>query len=222
VSTRDCRLKTPQPWKMALDGATIFKDFRDALYEKFMSCACTPNVEINGVMTSQPEKRFFPTGTAERILDPKILEQLLFGALWYWGQLREGYLDCPLSQIAVDQKLHIFLAILIVSQCDAQTLARTLKSVVNRVLLARRWTELHEELTKLPLNHDGSLQKLCEDHMLTDIFMKKQHEFFAPIIKRKTEIRGPFRRLPYTSEKVIGQGSLGQVYAVVVRLTYGQ
>jgi hypothetical protein len=201
---------------MARDAATSFKELRDALCKEIMSCACTPNVDVVGVITSQLERRFFPTGTAERILDPKTLDRLFALAALHMGMVSEGSWPAHLGQIVDHRKLHVFLAILIISRCDAHAFA----SVVRKLLIPTEWTDSHRELVKLPVVDSGSLQQLWGDDVMTEAFMWKQHEFLAPVIKRKTEIRGRFYRLPYISEKVIGQGSFGKVYEVEVRSTY--
>jgi hypothetical protein len=201
---------------MALQAATSFNELRDALCNKLMSYACIPNVE-NVVITSQLERRFFPTGTAERILDPKTLDRLFALAALHMGMVGEGSWPAHLGQIADNRKLHIFLAILIISRCDAHAFA----SVVRRLVLPTEWNDSHRELVKLPVVDSGSLQQLCGDRV-SETFMSRQHEFLAPVIEEKTEIRGQFRRLPYIKEKVIGQGSFGKVYEVEVRSTYSR
>jgi hypothetical protein len=194
---------------MARDAATSFKELRDALYEEFMSHACTPNVEVDGIPIPQPNQRFFPTGTAKRILDPKTLDRLCIlaalSAIW----------PAHLGQAADIRSLHVFLAILIISRCDAHAFA----SVVRKLVIPTEWTDSHCELVKLPVVDSGILQQLWGDDVMTEAFMSKQYEFLAPIIKGKTEIRGRFNRLPYINEKVIGQGSFGKVYEVEVRST---
>jgi hypothetical protein len=201
---------------MARDAATSFEDLRDALCEEFMSYACTPTVEIDGFPIPQPEQRFFPTGTAERILDPDTLDRLFALAALRIGMVSKGSWPAHLGKIANDRQLHAFLAILVVSRCDAHAFA----SVVTELMVPTYWNGIHRALVKLPIVHSGILSQLWGDDVMTEAFMKKQHEFLAPVIKRKTEIRGRYRRMPYISERAIGQGPSGKVYEVEVRSTY--
>ena len=195
-----------------MNDARSFKDLRDILYKSLVDNACVPQVDIDGVVTEQLEKRFFPAGTADQVLTRNKLEQL-FTLVIATGQLPA--LDLRPAQLARQvetRKLHVFLAILITSKCDIEALL----SFTEKLVASRAWTEADRKLATLPVEHRGSLRTLLGDDVTADIFFQKQHDFFAPIIEKNKEVRGHFRRVPYVREKLIGQGSFGKIYEVVV------
>jgi hypothetical protein len=195
---------------MARDDARKFKDLRNSLYTDLVAYACIPEVEIDGVVTQQLERRFFPAGTAEKVLTFDALERLL--TLVTPARSRPVQLA---KQVEI-RKLHVFLAVLITSKCDIEALV----SFTETLLVPQTWTDALVELVKLPTEHVGNLRNILGDDPTADIFFQKQHDFFAPIIEKNKEISGQFRRVPYVREKLIGQGSFGRIYEVVVRLKY--
>jgi hypothetical protein len=54
-----------------------FKEVRNSLYTDLIACACIPQVDVEGTRTDQLERRFFPAGTAEKILTFDALERLV-------------------------------------------------------------------------------------------------------------------------------------------------
>jgi hypothetical protein len=195
---------------MAHDDARRFKDLRNSLYTDLIAYAYIPEVEIDGVVTKQLERRFYPAGTAEKVLTFDALERLL--AL----VTPTGFRPVHLAQQVDVRKLHVFLAVLIASKCDIEALA----SFTETLLVPRIWTDALDGLAKLPTEHVGNLRDVLGDEPTADIFFQKQHDFFAPIIEKNKEVRGQFRRVPYVREKLIGQGSFGRIYEVVVSLRY--
>jgi serine/threonine protein kinase len=191
---------------MARDVTSRFKDFRNFLYTDLVACACIPRVEIDGVVTEQLERRFFPAGTAEKVLTSNALERLLTFVT------PTGIRSAHLAQQVETRKLHAFLAVLIVSKCDIEALA----SLTETLLVPQTWTDALSELAKLPIEHVGILRDVLGDVLTADLFFQKQHDFLAPIIEKNKEVRGQFRRVPYVREKLIGQGSFGRIYEVVV------
>jgi hypothetical protein len=192
---------------MARDVARKFKDLRNALYADLVAYACVPQVEIDNVVTEQLERRFFPAGTAEKVLTFDALERLLTLVT------PTGFRPALLAQRVETRKLHVFLAVLIASKCDIEALF----SFTEKLLTPQIWSNALVELAKLPTEHVDSLRDILGDDPTADIFFQKQHDFFAPIIEKNKEVRGQFRRVPYVREKLIGQGSFGKIYEVVVR-----
>jgi hypothetical protein len=198
---------------MARDAGTSFKDVRKSLYTDVTAHACVPEVEIDGVVTKDTDKRFFPAGTAEKVLTSDALERL-FTTICSTREVWTLQLQpVQLAQQVDSRKLHAFLAILITANCDADVLS----AVVTRLLGPRQWTSTDIELVKLPVENGDNLRTIFGDDVAVDNFLQKQHEFCAPIIEKGKEIRGQFRRVPYTREKLIGQGSFGKIYDVSVR-----
>jgi hypothetical protein len=192
---------------MARNTARTFKDVRNSLYAELVAFACVPQqVDVDGKTTDQLERRFFPVGTAEKVLTFKALERLL---RWVTPT---GFLSGELAQRVEIRKLHVFLAILIVSQCDEDVLS----SFTKVLLTPPTWTETLITLAKLPAESVGDLRDILCDDPTADIFFQKQHDFFAPIIEKNREIRSLYRRVPYMKEKLVGQGSFGKIYEVVV------
>jgi hypothetical protein len=201
---------------MARDAGTSFKDVRKSLYTELMAHACVPEVEIDGVVTKDTDKRFFPAGTAEKVLTSGALERL-FTTICSTREVRALQLrPFQLGQQVNDRKLHGFLAILITSNCDADVFA----GVTTSLLAPRPWTSSEIGLVKLPVENGNSLRAIFGDDVAVDNFLQKQHEFCAPIIEKGKEIRGQFRRVPYVKEKLIGQGSFGKIYDVYVRVSF--
>jgi hypothetical protein len=180
------------------DAAKNFRDLRDFIYRQLVALSCVPQVEFNGVVTDQLDKRFFPAGTATKVLTPSRLERL-FVSIFAVGQTTSPESSPERLAQSVDvRRLHIFLAILITSKVDLETML----SFIEKLVAKRQWS---------------SLRAVLGDDVTADIFFQKQHDFLAPVIEKNREIRGHFRRLPYVREKLIGQGSFGKVYKVVVR-----
>jgi hypothetical protein len=192
---------------MALNVARTFKDVRNSLYTDLIAYACIPQVDVDGTITEQLERRFFPDGTAEKVLTFDALQRLL---PWFTPA---GYRSAELAQRVGIRKLHVFLAILIASQCDEDALS----SFTKKLLTPQIWTNDLIDLAKLPAKRIDSLREVLCDDPTADIFFQKQHDFFAPIIERNKETRSLYRRVPYVREKLIGQGSFGRIYEVVVR-----
>jgi hypothetical protein len=195
---------------MAHDDARRFEDLRNSLYTDLVAYAYIPEVEIDGVVTKQLERRFFPAGTAEKVLTFDALERLL--AL----VTPTGFRHVHLAQQVDVRKLHVFLAVLIASKCDIEALA----SFTETLLVPGIWTDALNGLAKLPTEYVGDLRDVLGDEPTANIFFQKQHDFFAPIIEKNKEVRSQFRRVPYVREKLIGQGSFGRIYEVVVSLRY--
>jgi hypothetical protein len=198
---------------MARDAGRSFKDVRKLLYTDLTAHAYIPEVEINGVVTQKIDKRFFPEGTAEKVLTSDALTRL-FATITSNGSV--SGLRLPPAELArqVDiRKLHVFLAILITSNCDSEAVA----AFTTRLLSRRPWTDADRDLVRLPTEDGGSLQIILEDDVAADNFLQKQHEFLAPVIEKNKEVKGHFRRLPYVRERLIGQGSFGKIYEVSVR-----
>lgn len=201
---------------MARDAERSFKDVRKSLYTDLTTYACVPEVEIDGVVTKETDKRFFPAGTAEKVLTIDALERL-FTSISFPGATSALPLSpAQLARQVGSRKLHVFLAILITSNCDADVLL----TVASRLLSPRPWTDTDNECVRLPLEHSDDLLVILGDEVAADNFLQKQHEFLAPIIEKNKEIRGHFRRVPYVREKLIGQGSFGKIYDVLVSLSY--
>jgi hypothetical protein len=186
-------------------GPESFEELRDAIYRSLARSACIPELHDGTTVTLQPEKRFFPAGTSETILTPNELERLFRAIL---GEGVTGlHLPSParLAAQVKEQKLHIFLAVLIISNCDVHGL----RSFVQRLISG-------PSLPNLPLRDVDSLRAIVDSEVVVDIFLQRQHEFFAPILQKHKEVKGDFRRLPYETEKHIGQGSFGKIYEVKV------
>jgi hypothetical protein len=191
---------------MARNVAKTFKDVRSSLYTLLVARACIPQVDVDGTITEQLERRFFPAGTAEKVLTFDALERLL---RWVTPT---GFRSAELAQRVEIRNLHVFLAILIASQCDEDALS----SFTKVLLTPPTWTETLMKLAKLPTERIGDLRDILSDDPTADIFFQKQHDFFAPIIEKNREIRSLYRRVPYVREKLVGQGSFGKIYEVVV------
>jgi hypothetical protein len=185
-----------------------FKEVRNSLYTDLIACACIPQVDVEGTRTDQLERRFFPAGTAEKILTFDALERLV---TWVTPA---GFRSAELAQRVEIRKLHMFLLILIASQCDEDVLS----TFTRKMLAPQKWTVALSELAKLPAERIDNLREVLCDDTTADIFFHKQYEFFAPIIEKNKEIKSSYHRVPYIREKLIGQGSFGRIYEVVVRL----
>lgn len=198
---------------MMAQNQSSFRALRNSLYRSLVTCACIPQLEIDGVVAEQPEKRFFPAGTAESILTTDVLRHLFTSIVAPGKSHAFGLQPSQLAYHVEVRELHVFLAVLIISKCDIEPLL----SFTEKLVAPRTWTEAEHKLAKLPVEHSHSLRVTLGDDVTADDFLQKQHEFFSPVIHKNKEIRGHFRRLPYVSEKLIGQGSFGKIYAVVVR-----
>jgi hypothetical protein len=225
---------------MKRDTATNFHDFRNTVREELMTYACIP--QVDDVTTNQVWRRFFPTGTAERVLDSETLDRLFVLVALDRQVVSVGSWPVNLGKKAYERELHVFLAILIVSKCDAKAFL----SFVEKLVIPDIWTDTQRKLVELPIVHGDHLQELLGGDIKIDIYtatsvthsnhfqdlldndtmaviiMSIQHEFLAPILEQNREITGQFRRMPYMAEKLIGQGLYSNVYEVVVRSTYSR
>jgi hypothetical protein len=192
-----------------------FRDLRNTLYTNLVAYCCIPQVEIDGVVTDQLERPFFPAGTAAKVLTFNKLERLFTSIIPSGHVLLSSFSPAQLAQQAETRNLHEFLAILIVSRCDIEPLL----SFTQKLVASQTWTDAERSLAQLPSQHRGSLRIILSDDVTADIFFQKQHDFFAPIIKKNKEVKSHFRRVPYVREKLIGQGSFGKIFEVVVRFT---
>lgn len=114
------------------------------------------------------------------------------------------------------RKLHVFLAILIVSKCDIEALL----AFTQKLVAPETWTDSEHKLAQLPHEHSRGLRAILgADDATADLFMEKQHDFLAPVIRKNQEVTGRYRRRPYVSERSIGEGSFGKIYEVIVRST---
>jgi hypothetical protein len=199
---------------MVREAATSFKEFRNALYSTLLAHACIPQSDIEGVVTEHHEKRFFPAGTAKTVFTLGTLEQL-FALVMHKGQLPSlGLHPSQLAQRVVTHKLHVFLAILIISKCDIEAILAFTQKLVN----PEEWTEVERKIARLPHEHSRSLRAILgDDDVTADLFLEKQHEFLAPIIEKNKENKGRYRRVPYVKERLIGSGSFGRIFEVKVR-----
>jgi hypothetical protein len=192
-----------------------FKSLRDSLYTSLTEHCCVPKVETDGIVTDQLERRFFPAGTATRVLTFNKLERLFTLVVLQAGYRSPSVVDSSrLAQQAVIRRLHEFIAILIISRCDIEALV----SFTEKLVATQTWTAAERALAKLPAERRDTLRAILGDQVLADVFFQEQHDFFAAIIEKHKEIKGNFRRVPYVQEKLIGQGSFGKIYEVVVSL----
>jgi hypothetical protein len=195
-----------------------FKQLRDSLYRSLVEYACVPKVWVDAQKTfvDQIEQRFFPAGTSETVLTASKLEKL-FALVVASGDGRAVRIQPrQLARQFDARKLHVFLAILITTKCDIEPLV----SFTTRLVAPATWTDADRTLAMLPAERRSSLSLILGDDVTVDVFYKAQHDFFAPILEKDKEIRGQFRRVPYVEEKLIGQGSFGKIFEVVVRQFY--
>lgn len=198
------------------DGMTdprSFRDLRDSLYRSLVAHSCVPREEHDdGAVTDQLEKRFFPEGTATSVLTASRLERLFTLVIATGYASLQAFHPRDLAQRINHRKLHVFLAILITSKCDIESLL----SFTETLVAVRTWTDAESVLAQLPVQRRSNLRTVLGDDVTADIFFQKQYDFFAPVIVKNTEVKGHFHRLPYVSQKLIGQGSFGKIYKVVV------
>lgn len=197
---------------MARDPTRAFKDLRTSLYRDLVSYSCVPQVDVEGTFKPQPDKRFFPRGTAKKVLTSDVLGQLFALVTLNVPPRVSISRASQLARQVEARKLHVFIAILITSQCDLDAYS----AFTARLVAPEIWTDADHRLATLPAEHSRRLREMLGDDLLADNFLDKQYEFFAPVIEKYGEIRGQFRRLPYIREKLIGQGSFGRIYEVVV------
>ncbi|KAH4966662.1 hypothetical protein HBI56_087650 [Parastagonospora nodorum] len=196
---------------MARTTGKSFKDVRRSLYTALITHAYIPMVDIDGLVTEDVERRFFPEGTAEKVLTSEALTRLFttISSTEHTSNLRLQ--PSELAKLVESRKLHVFLAILITSNCDLDGFS----AFTTNLLAPDPWNNLTGEL-QLPTEDGNRLQDILEDDVAADNFLQKQHEFFAAVIEKNKEIKGRFRRLPYVREKLIGQGSFGKIYDVSI------
>lgn len=198
----------------AVTTSQSFRDTRDALYRSLVAHSCVPRIEHDGVVTEQLEKRFFPAGTAAKVLTYSKLERL-FTLLIATGYVPlVSFQPAQLAQELNARKLHVYLAVLVTSKCDIESLL----SFTEKLVATRAWTEAQREIAVLPVpvQYKDRLLTVLGDDVTADIFFQKQHDFFAPVIVKNKEVKGQFRRLPYVSEQLVGEGSFGKIFKVVV------
>lgn len=178
-----------------------FPALRDAIYQSLL---------LYVKLDNEPDKRFFPVDTAEKVLQPDKLEELFnFVA-------PEGRAGINLCRAVKDRKLHTFLAILVYSRCKLEAWVR----VTDVLIASPTWPVVGshgQNLAELPL-HPGTARELFgEDLVAADLFCKNQQYFCAVVLRKKEEVRcHGHRRVPYLEDEEIGTGAYGKVYRVVI------
>ena len=192
-----------------------FDACRNNLYQKLATRACTPKVETDDTGASINKYGvFYPAGTAKEILSMENLEQLFTHVLASPSCPNFSLTAMELARRADSRKLQKFIAIMIVVNCDLKAMI----SFTSHLVAPRTLSEDVRKNTTLPLENPTFAKSILGNAATTDLFLEKQHEFLAPIIRKYEEVKGDFRRLPYVKEKLIGQGSFGTVYEVEVRI----
>ncbi|KAH7067359.1 kinase-like domain-containing protein [Paraphoma chrysanthemicola] len=193
-----------------------FRTLRDSLYISLTESAFVPRIWVDAQKTfvDQIEQRFFPAGTSETVLTASKLERVFNHVVATHEGRSLGIEPRQLARQFESRRLHTFLAILITTKCDIEPLV----SFTARLVAPSIWTDAHQTLATLPVERRDNLSFVLGDDVTADLFFKSQHDFFAPIIEKNKEVKGRYRRLPYVEEKLIGQGSFGKIYEVVVRI----
>jgi hypothetical protein len=188
-----------------------FKRLRDSLYQHLVTLSCVPKFEKDGVEIEQLEKRFFPEGTAAQVLTLPRLEKLFTLVVATRHASLSGFDPAQLAQQIDVRNLRVYLAILITSKCDIEALLSFTEKLVTSI-----WNDAERRLAELPAQYRSNVSIVLGDDVTADIFFQKQYDFFAPVILKNREVKGEFHRLPYVREKLIGEGSFGKIYKVVV------
>jgi hypothetical protein len=192
-----------------------FDACRNNLYQKLAVRACTPKVETDDTGTTiNKHGVFYPAGTAKEVLSTENLEQLFTHVLASPSCPNFSSTALELAQRVKSCKLHKFIAIMIVVNCDLKAMI----SFTSHLVAPRTLSEDVLKNITLPLENPTFAKSVLGNAATTDLFLEKQHEFLAPVIRKYEEVKGDFRRLPYVKEKLIGQGSFGTVYEVEVSI----
>jgi len=178
-----------------------FETLRDAIYQSLLH-----HVELR----NQPDKRFFPIDTAEKVLQPDRLEGL------FKFVAPKGRAGLDLVRAVKDRKLHRFLAILVYSQCRLEVWVR----IADILIAAPVWPvegSSGQNLAELPLQPGTARELFGGDRVAADLFCNNQEHFCAVVLRKKEEVECPgHRRVPYLEDVEIGSGAYGKVYRVVV------
>jgi hypothetical protein len=192
-----------------------FDACRNNLYQKLATRACTPKIETDDTGTSiNKHGVFYPAGTAKDVLSMENLEQLFTHVLASPSCPNFSSTAMELARRVESCKLHKFIAIMIVVNCDLKAMISFTSHLVAPQTLSE---DVLKNIT-LPLENPTFAKSILGNAATTDLFLEKQHEFLAPVIRKYKEIKGDFRRLPYVKEKLIGKGSFGTVYKVEVSM----
>ncbi|KAF2473419.1 kinase-like protein [Lindgomyces ingoldianus] len=178
-----------------------FETLRDSIYQSLL-----PFVKLD----TEPDKRFFPVDTAEKVLQPDKLEDL------FKFVVPEGRAGVDLVRAVKERKLHTFLAILLYSQCRLEAWVR----ITDVLIAAPTWPvegNSGQNLAELPLQPGTSRELFGENRVAADLFCNNQEYFCAVVLRKKEEVvcQG-HRRVPYLEEVEIGSGVYGKVYRVLV------
>ncbi|KAF9692108.1 hypothetical protein EKO04_009934 [Ascochyta lentis] len=186
-----------------------FQSLRGSLSRSLRQEAHIPVIiDERNVMTEKNEQRFFPAGTATKILTINKLERLFtqVTAADPTIELQPRWL----AQKADRRELHVFLATLIISNCNLDVLESFTQKIVAQGTVGH-------SLWNLPIEGLVYLKNILGgDEVAADDFHRHQYDFLAPVIEKNNEIKGNFQRLPFLSEVLIGEGSFGKIYKVVI------
>ncbi|KAH7401701.1 kinase-like domain-containing protein [Pyrenochaeta sp. MPI-SDFR-AT-0127] len=206
---------------MARNSAS-FEDLCDSLYRSLYAHLCVPVLEEEQIdpvsndtcikETEQPGKCFFPVGTAEQVFRSDELEQL-FNLVTISEQppLTRTHTSTLITNI-IERKLLPFLATLIYSRCRM----KALRTFIHYLVANDTWSNADKAWSKLPVNNDARLRRTLGDDVTANTFINHQDLFCAAIIDTNQEVKHDFRRVPYVRERLIGQGSFGKIYRVVI------
>ncbi|KAG9204051.1 hypothetical protein G6514_001687 [Epicoccum nigrum] len=190
-----------------------FDTCRNILYQKLATRACTPRIETDDTRTPiNKHGVFYPAGTAEKVMSIENLEQLFTHVLASPACPNFSSTAMELARRVDLRKLQKFIAIMIVLNCDLKAMV----SFTSHLVAPRTLSEDVRKNSTLPLENPTFAKSVLGNDATTNLFIEKQHEFLAPVIKKYKEVKGDFRRLPYVMEKLIGQGSFGTVYKVEI------
>ena len=80
---------------------------------------------------------------------------------------------------------------MIVVDCDLKAMI----SFTSHLVAPRTLSEDVLKNTTLPLENPTFAKSVLGNAATTDLFLEKQHEFLAPVIRKYKEVKGDFRRL---------------------------
>jgi hypothetical protein len=180
-----------------------FEQHREVLRSRLCDRSVIPQEEDSNGKHDIFERRFFPSGTVNNVLNDDELLRL-------FKSLATTELDLQpecLARNASKENPRNFIAVLI-----------TAKSSINTFVSFAREALVEDSLPlpSLPVENRELLQRVLGNDGAVNDFLEEQIAFSAPVIKRNEEVRGSYGRLPYKRQKLIGKGSFGDVYEVVV------
>ena len=169
---------------------------------------------------NDPQLRFAPSGTAEKVLLRDNSLPLFFHSLALHGNTATEQLrltEAEFVERIENRQLYDFLALLIFTNCSIEAARAFTSKLVAGAIWPVRGRETGD-ISSLPASRDDLID-LFGNEVDADQFFNRQAPFCTVMIRKRGEVtieNLKARRLPYLKERPLAEGSFGKVFKVTI------